>query len=59
MLALAAPIVLSFAALSSDPPAIWPAPSTSSSGTSVRTIVPSKTFFKLFTGSSPLLEVPV
>ena len=35
---------------------IWPAPSTSSFGTGVRTVVPSKAFFRLSTGSSPLLE---
>ena len=52
-----APIALSFAAApSSDLPTIWPAPSTSSSGTVVRTVIPSAAFFSLSTGSSPLLE---
>ena len=51
-----APIALSFAAPSSDLPTIWPAPSTSSSGTVVRTVIPSAAFFRLSTGSSPLLE---
>ena len=51
-----APIALSFAAPSSDLPTIWPAPSTSSSGTVVRTVIPSAAFFSLSTGSSPLLE---
>ena len=55
MIALA-PMALSFAAPSSDLPTIWPAPSTSSFGTGVRTVVPSKAFFRLSTGSSPLLE---
>ena len=55
MIALA-PIALSFAAPSNDLPTIWPAASTSSSGTGVRTVVPSAAFFRLSTGSSPLLE---
>ena len=56
MMALA-PIALSFAAPSSDDlPTVWPAPSSSRSGTGVRTVAPSKAFFRLATGSSPLLE---
>jgi hexosaminidase len=55
MIALS-PLALSFAAPSSDLPTIWPAASTSSSGTGVRTVVPSAAFFRLSTGSSPLLE---